>query len=32
MNAFCVTRCMEYKSLKYNQTLNSGGVMQEKKL
>lgn len=32
MNAFCVTRCMKYKSLKYNQTLNSGGgVLQKKK-
>lgn len=29
MNAFCVTRCMKYESLKYNQTLNSGGVLKQ---
>lgn len=32
MNAFCVTRCMKYKSLKYKQTLKSGGVLQKKKI
>lgn len=31
MNAFCVTRCMKYESLKYNQALSSGGVLQKKK-
>lgn len=31
MNAFYVTGCMKYESLKYNQALNSGGVLRKKK-
>lgn len=31
MNALCVIGCIKYKSLKYNQTLNSGILHQKKK-